>query len=123
MKKKNERSEKKKRNPSGLEFSRVCWNAGKHLWCLVKYLQPAMLQLNIEETTTSKICMVERLAQKTKALIILLQETHCTCIDKLVIPNLALAGSIPSRKHGLATFVHESLSWSLAGQSPKDSEI
>ena len=91
--------------------------------CLAKYLQPAVLQLNTEGTTASKISMVENLAHKTKALVIHLQETHCTCVDKLVIPNFALAGSIPSRKHSLAPFVHESLSWTLAGQSPEDSEI
>ena len=67
--------------------------------------------------------MAERLAHKIKALVIFLQETHCTCFDKLVIPIFALAGSIPSRKHGLATFVHESLSWTLAGRSPKYYEI
>ena len=62
-------------------------------------------------------------ASKTKTLILLLQETRCTCVDKLVIPNFALAGSILSRKHSLDTFVHESLSWTQAGQSLKDSDI
>ena len=90
---------------------------------LAKYLQPMVPQLNIEGTTASKISVVERLAHKTKALVILLQETHCTCVDKLVIPNFALTGSIPRRKHGLATFVRESLSWTLASQSLIDSEI
>ena len=90
---------------------------------LAKYLQLAVLQLNIEGTTACKIGVVECLAHKTKVLVIFLQETHCTCVDKLVIPNFALTGSIPSRKHGLATFVHDSLSWTLAGRSPKDSKI
>ena len=81
----------------------------------MKYLQPVVLQLNIEGTTASKIGVVERLAHETKALIIILQETHCTCVDKLVIPNFELAGSTPSRKYSLATFVHERLSWTLAG--------
>jgi len=39
-----------------------------------------------------------------------------------VISNLSLAGSILSRNHGLATFVHERLEWSLVDQSPKLSE-
>jgi len=56
-----------------------------------------------------------------------LQETYCTPADKLVIPNFSLAGSVESnpgldlspagsvlsRKHGLATFAHERLEWSL----------
>ena len=56
---------------------------------LAKYLQPAMLQLNLEGTTDSKFSVVEHPAHKTKALILLLQETHCICVDKLVIPNFA----------------------------------
>jgi len=39
-----------------------------------------------------------------------------------VIPNFSLAGSVLSRNHGLATFVHERLEWSLVGQSPEQSE-
>jgi len=40
----------------------------------------------------------------------------------LVIHNFSLAGSALNRKHGLATFVHERLEWSLGDQSPKLSE-
>ena len=82
-----------------------------------------MLQLNIEETTASKISVVELLAHKTKVLVILLQETDCICVYKLLISNFPLAVPIPSRKHNLATFVHESLFSTLASQSHKDSEI
>jgi len=39
-----------------------------------------------------------------------------------VIPNFSLAGSILSRNHGLATFLHERLEWSLVDQSPEQSE-
>ena len=126
MKIKERRERKKKRNPSiwaRVQQSLLECRETPFSGRLVKYLQPAVIQLNIEGTTASKISMVERLAHKTEALVILLQETHCTCIDKLVISNFALAGSIPSRKHGLTSFVHESLSWTLAGWSPKDSEI
>ena len=34
-------------------------------------------------------------------------------LDKLIILNFALAGSVLSRNHGLATFVHDRLEWSL----------
>ena len=82
-----------------------------------------MLQLNIEGLTSSKIDVVRQLAHKNKALVILLQETHCTDADKLIVPNYTLAGSVLNRKHGLATFVHESVSWSLIDQSPDSAEI
>ena len=72
--------------------------------------------------TADKISVIEQLAYKNKAFIIVLQETHCTFADKLAIPNFSQAGSILSRKHGLATFVHERLEWSLVDQSPEQSE-
>ena len=39
-----------------------------------------------------------------------------------MIPNFSLAGSILSRNHGLATFVHERLEWSLVDKSPEQSD-
>ena len=60
---------------------------------------------------------------QSEALVILLQETHCTDAEKLVLPNYQLAGSSLSRKHGLATFVHERLRHTLLDQSPLTSEI
>jgi len=69
--------------------------------------RPNIFPLNTEGLTENKISVIEQLAYKNKAFIISLQETHCTTADKLVIPNFSLAGSILSRKHGLATFVHE----------------
>ena len=63
------------------------------------------------------------LALQSEALAILLQETHCTDAEKLVLPNYQLAGSSLSRKHGLATFVHERLRYTLFDQSPPTSEI
>jgi len=81
-----------------------------------------ILQLNTEGLTANKISIIEQLSCKTKALIIVLQETHRTTADKLVIPNFTLVGSVLSRKHGLATFAHERLEWSLVDQSPEKSE-
>ena len=54
---------------------------------------------------------------------VVLQETHCTDAEKLVLPNYQLAGSFLSRKHGLAMFVHERLRYTLLDQSPPTSEI
>ena len=60
---------------------------------------------------------------QSEALVILLQETHCTDAEKLVLPNYQLAGSSLSRKHGLVTFVHERLRYMLLDQSPPTLEI
>ena len=75
------------------------------------------LQLNIEDLTQSNICVISQLATRHMILVILLQETHCTTPDQLVIPNFKLAGWVMSRKHGLATFVPEGLGWTLADPS------
>ena len=88
-----------------------------------KFQRPTILQLNIEGLTASKMNVFHHLAMQSEALVILLQETHCTDAEKLVLPNYQLAGSSLSRKHGLATFVHERLRYTLLDQSPPTSEI
>ena len=87
------------------------------------YRRPTILQLNIEGLTASKMGVVEQLASKHQALVVLLQETHCHNTEKLVLSGFALAGATLSRKHGIVTFVQEKLSWSLSGQSSNDSDI
>ena len=84
--------------------------------------RPSILQMNIEWLTVSKISVIEQLASPIKALVPVLQETHCTTADKLAIPIFSLAGSVLSRKHGLATFVHERLESSQIDQPPEQSE-
>jgi len=84
---------------------------------------PSVLQLNIEGLSASKIFIIEQLANRHKALIILLQETHCTNVDRLMIPNFILAGSTLSKKYGLATSVFNKLSWILVDQSTDESTI
>jgi len=51
--------------------------------------RPNILQLNIEGLTANKISVIEQLAYKNKAFIIVLQKTHCTTADKLLIPNFS----------------------------------
>ena len=82
---------------------------------------PNTLQLNIQGITANKICVLSQLTTRYSVHVILLQETPCTSADRLVIPNFSLAGSVLSRKHGLATFVHEKLNWTLADHSPEGS--
>ena len=98
-------------------------SSGRGSSSVEKYRRPTVLQLNTEGITASKLNVIEHLATKHQALIILLQETHCTSVDKLVLPNFTLAGATISRKHGLATFVHDRLSWVLLDQSHAQSEI
>ena len=62
------------------------------------------------------------LASKREALVILLQEIHCTSAQRLVLSDYQLAGFSLSRKHDLATFVHERLKWTLFDQYPPTSE-
>ena len=43
-----------------------------------KFRRPTILQLNIEGLTASKMNVLHHLAMQSDALVILLQETHCT---------------------------------------------
>ena len=88
-----------------------------------KFRRPTILQLNIKGLTASKRNVLHHIAMQSEALVILLQETHCTDAEKLVLSNYQLAGSSLSRKHGRATFVHERLKYTLLDQSPSTSEI
>ena len=88
-----------------------------------KFRRPTILQLNIKGFTASKNNVLHHLAMQSEALVILLQENHGTNAEKLGLPNYQLAGSSLSRKHGLATFVHERLRYTLLDQSPPTSEI
>ena len=86
-----------------------------------KFRKPSVLQLNTQGLTASKMNVLYHLAVQYKALVIL-REAHCTCAEKLTIPGFALDGPSLSRKHGLATFVHVRLKWTLVDQSPTISE-
>ena len=88
-----------------------------------KFRRPTIFQLNIEDLTASKMNVLHYLALQSEALAILLQETYCTDPEKLVLPSYQLPGFSLSRKHGLATFVHERLRYTLLDQSISTSEI
>ena len=88
-----------------------------------KFRRPTILQLNIEGLTASKMNVLHHLVLQSEAFVILLLETHFTDAEKLVLPSYQLAGSSISRKHGLATFVHERLRYTLLDQSLPTWEI
>ena len=69
-----------------------------------KSRRPTVPQLNIKGPNTSKMNVFYYLALQFEALVILLQDTHCTNAEKLVLSGYQLAGSSVIRKHGLATF-------------------
>ena len=79
-----------------------------------KLQRPTILQLNIKDVTASKMSVLYHLTAERETLIILLQETYCTSAQRLVLPDYQLAGFSLSRKHGLATFVHERLKWTCS---------
>ena len=87
-----------------------------------KFRTPVILQLNLEGLTASKMTVLYHLAAQHEALVILFQETHCTSAQRLVLADYQLSWFSLSRKHGLATFVHEQLKWILFDQSPPTSE-
>ena len=88
-----------------------------------KFRGPTIFQLNIKGFTVRKMNVLHHLAMQSEALVILLQETHCTDAKKLVLPNYQLAGFSLSRKHSLATLVYERLRYTLLDQSTLTSEI
>ena len=81
-----------------------------------------LFQLNTKGFTTNKISVIRPQGYKNKAFIIILQKTHCTNADKLVIPKFSLAESVLCRKHGLAMFADERLECWLVDQSSEQAE-
>ena len=86
-----------------------------------KFRRPIIFWLNIGGLTASKTNALHYFALQSEALFILLQEIHCIDAEKLVIPNYQLAGSSLSRKHGLATFVHERQKYMVLDQHRRSS--
>ena len=82
-----------------------------------------ILQLNVEGLTTAKLDILEQVATKNKATVVLLQETHKENDTILKLPGFTLAGHTKSKHHGLATFIKEDVSWSPAGQCRDEAEI
>ena len=68
-----------------------------------KFQRPSILQLNIEGLTASKMSVLHYLALQCEALVILLQETHCTSVERLDLPSYHLAGFSLSRKHEIVS--------------------
>ena len=83
----------------------------------------SVLQLNADGLTKAKLEVIRQLADSNQVAVVLLQETHRTTVDNLKLPGFLLAGSIPSKHHGMATFVRTGITWSAVKRSPPDSNI
>ena len=68
--------------------------------------RPSILQLKTDGLIARKISFIEQIAYKNKALVIVLQETRCTTVDKLVVLNSTLAESVLCRTPILVTCVY-----------------
>ena len=53
--------------------------------------------------------IIQNIAYKNCIFVILLQETHSTCDDKIKIYGFFLVGAIHRDKHGIATLVRNDL--------------
>ena len=82
-----------------------------------------LLQLNAEGISKAKIQVIEYLATKNLATVILLQETHVTNPDVLNIPGYSLAAYTSSRVHGVATFVQCPTKWRDIASSTLAEEV
>ena len=83
----------------------------------------SVLQLKVEGLTNAKLEVVRQLANSNQVAVVVLQETHRTTDDNLTLPGFLLAGSIPSKHHGMATFVRTGITWSAVKRYPADSNI
>ena len=83
----------------------------------------SVFQLHAEGLTNAKLEVIRQLADSNQVDVVLLQETHRTTDDNLKLPGFLLAGSIPSKHHGMATFVKTGITWSAVKRSPPDSNI
>ena len=77
------------------------------------FRRPTILQLNFKGRAARKMNFFHHLAVQHDPLVILPQETHCTSAKTLIILSFAFAEFSLSRKHSLATFVHERLKYTL----------
>ena len=84
----------------------------------------AILQINVEGLLTiAKLDVLEQIAIKNKATVVLLQETHKENNAALKLPGFTLAGRTKSKHHGLATFIQDGVPWTPAGQCSDAAEV
>ena len=83
----------------------------------------ALLQLNIEGISKTKLKIISHLAMEKEATTILLQEKHATRQDVLTIPGYSFTAHTISDSYGIATFVINSAKWNKITFSQPGSDI
>ena len=79
-----------------------------------------ILQINVEGWTSAKREVLQKLVSDKSCMVVLVQETHQTNSDKLKLYGFTLADFIPSAKHGIATFIRNSVPFVHVGNSDED---
>ena len=64
-----------------------------------------VMQLNVKGWTFAKHKILQNLTVERSCLMVLIQETHKTDKIQLKLDGYVLADFIPSKHHGIATFV------------------
>ena len=83
----------------------------------------AILQINVEGLTIAKLDVLEQIAIKNSATVVLLQETHKENNATLKLPGFTFAGHTKSKHYGLATFIQDGVPWTPAGQRSDAAEV
>ena len=84
---------------------------------------PTILQFNFEGLTRPKCEVVQHIATKHSASVILLQETHTTSNNNIKVYDFSLIGAIHNPKHGIATLVRTYLTTILVQLSKKERDM
>ena len=84
---------------------------------------PAILQVNVEGLTRSKCDVIQLIATKHSASVILLQETHTTSNDNIRIYGFFLISPIFHEKYGIAILVRNDLTANLVQSSKDESQM
>ena len=82
-----------------------------------------ILQLNVEGLTRAKRDLIRHLADEFNTNVILLQETHANNEDKLQIEGYNTIDYVPSKHHGIATYVREGIHVKSTQKSPEGCPI
>ena len=82
-----------------------------------------IFQLNVEGLTQAKRDLIHHLANENNVNVLLLQETHIDSEEKLLIEGFSTVAFVPSKHHGIATYVREGIQVNSTQQSPPCNEI
>ena len=91
------------RTDRGRPRYKVASSSGRTVIPTVENQGLSVHQLNAEGLANAKLEVIRQLADSNQVAVVLLQKTHRTTNDNLKLPGFLLAGSIPSKHHGMAS--------------------